>query len=107
MVELARDSDGTVATSVLNGGDAGSFADLEGASSRLIGDDDLASSEASATNAIAIGRVRVCRSSMPLMFHAADRLPRALASESGGARASLKRRRRANAAASTRTAPRR
>ena len=41
---LAKDSDGTVATMELgnlNGGDAGGFADFEGASSGLIGDDDL------------------------------------------------------------------
>ena len=47
---------------------------MEGASPGLIGEDDLASSEASATSAIAIGRVRVCRSSMGSMFHAADRM---------------------------------
>ena len=41
---LAKDSDGTVATlelGALNGGDAGGFADFEGASSGLIGEDDL------------------------------------------------------------------
>lgn len=41
---LAKDSDGTVATmelGELNGGDAGGFADFEGASSGLIGEDDL------------------------------------------------------------------
>jgi hypothetical protein len=41
---LAKDSDGTIATmelGALNGGDAGGFADFDGASSGLIGDDDL------------------------------------------------------------------
>jgi Family of unknown function (DUF6325) len=42
---LAKDTDGTIATldfGSLNGGDARGFADFEGASSGLIGDDDLA-----------------------------------------------------------------
>jgi uncharacterized membrane protein len=41
---LAKDTDGSVATievGALNGGDAGGFADFEGASSGLLGDDDL------------------------------------------------------------------
>jgi hypothetical protein len=41
---LAKDSDGTIATmdlGALNGGDAGGFAEFEGASSGLIGEDDL------------------------------------------------------------------
>jgi hypothetical protein len=41
---LAKDSDGTIATldlGALNGSDAGGFADFDGASSGLIGDDDL------------------------------------------------------------------
>jgi hypothetical protein len=42
---LAKDSDGTVAAlelGALNGGETGGFADFEGASSGLIGEDDLA-----------------------------------------------------------------
>jgi Family of unknown function (DUF6325) len=41
---LAKDSDGSVATldlGALNGGGAGGFADFEGASSGLLGEDDL------------------------------------------------------------------
>lgn len=41
---LAKDSDGTIATldlGALNGGGAGGFADFEGASTGLIGEDDL------------------------------------------------------------------
>jgi len=41
---LAKDSDGSVATldlGALNGGSAGGFADFEGASSGLLGEDDL------------------------------------------------------------------
>jgi hypothetical protein len=44
VVLLAKDTDGTVATlelGALNGGDAGGFADFEGASSGLLGEDDL------------------------------------------------------------------
>jgi hypothetical protein len=41
---MAKDSDGTIATldfGALNGGDARGFGDFEGASSGLLGDDDL------------------------------------------------------------------